>query len=55
FNDKGEPIVCTPQDAYGCLMRTHMDYLIMGHFLISRLDQKETDIRVGDLSGFLPD
>jgi len=55
FNVRGEPIVCTPQDAYGCLMRTHMDYLIMGHFLIGRLDQKETDIQVGDLSGFTPD
>ncbi len=55
FNVRGEPIVCTPQDAYGCLMRTHMDYLVMGHFLIDRLQQKETDIKLGDLSGFLPD
>ncbi len=55
FNVRGEPIVCTPQDAYACLMRTHMDYLAMGHFLIGRLDQKETDIQVGDVSGFVPD
>ncbi len=34
FNVRGEPIVCTPQDAYLCFMRTNMDYLILGNFLI---------------------
>ena len=34
FNVKGEPIVCTPQDAYECFMKTDMDYLVMGSFLI---------------------
>jgi carbamoyltransferase len=33
FNVRGEPIVCTPQDAYLCFMRTNMDYLIMGNYL----------------------
>jgi carbamoyltransferase len=40
FNVRGEPIVCTPQDAYLCFMRTNMDYLIMGNFLIEKKDQK---------------
>jgi carbamoyltransferase len=40
FNVRGEPIVCTPEDAYLCFMRTNMDYLIMGNFLIEKTDQK---------------
>jgi carbamoyltransferase len=39
FNVRGEPIVCTPHDAYTCFMRTHMDYLIMGSFLLDKKDQ----------------
>ena len=34
FNVRGEPIVCTPKDAYLCFMRTEMDYLIMGNYLL---------------------
>ncbi len=37
FNIRGEPIVCTPDDAYKCMMGTEIDYLIMGNFLIKRL------------------
>lgn len=55
FNVRGEPIVCTPKDAYECLLRTHMDYLIMGNCVIDRREQKQKDIKVGDLSGFVPD
>ena len=40
FNVRGEPIVCTPREAYTCFMRTHMDYLCMGHFLLDKRDQK---------------
>lgn len=40
FNVRGEPIVCTPEDAYKCFMRTNMDYLIMGNYLISKKNQK---------------
>lgn len=36
FNIRGEPIVCTPKDAYRCMMGTGIDYLVMGNFLISR-------------------
>ena len=40
FNVRGEPIVCTPEDAYLCFMRTEMDYLIMNNFLLSKKEQK---------------
>lgn len=40
FNVRGEPPVCTPYDAYLCFMRTEIDYLILGNFLIDRKVQK---------------
>jgi carbamoyltransferase len=39
FNVRGEPIVCTPEDAYRCFMRTEMDYLVVENFLLSKADQ----------------
>jgi carbamoyltransferase len=39
FNVRGEPIVCTPEDAYRCFMRTEMDYLVLENFLLSKQDQ----------------
>jgi carbamoyltransferase len=39
FNVRGEPIVCTPHDAYLCFMRTNMDYLVVGHHLLAKPDQ----------------
>ena len=39
FNVRGEPIVCTPEDAYRCFMRTEMDYLVMGRYLFDKEDQ----------------
>jgi len=39
FNVRGEPIVCTPDDAYRCFMNTEMDYLIMGGFVAERTAQ----------------
>jgi carbamoyltransferase len=39
FNVRGEPIVCTPEDAYTCFMRTEMDYLVIEHFLFRKSDQ----------------
>ncbi len=41
FNVRGEPIVCTPEDAYRCFMRTEMDYLVLENFLLSKQDQPE--------------
>jgi carbamoyltransferase len=39
FNVRGEPIVCTPHDAYLCFMRTNMDQLVLGHHLLEKKDQ----------------
>ncbi len=41
FNVRGEPIVCTPEDAYKCFMRTNIDHLIIGNFLLNKEEQKE--------------
>lgn len=41
FNVRGEPIVCTPDDAYRCFMRTEMDYLVLGNFILDKRDQKK--------------
>jgi len=40
FNVRGEPIVCRPIEAYKCLMRTNMDYLVMGNYIIAKTQQK---------------
>jgi carbamoyltransferase len=40
FNVRGEPIVCSPEDAYLCFMRTDMDYLVLGNYLLDKKDQK---------------
>lgn len=45
FNVRGEPIVCTPDDAYRCFMNTEMDYLIMGGHIIERLAQPRQNIQ----------
>jgi len=39
FNVRGEPIVCSPEDAYRCFMGTEMDYLVMGDFLFEKVAQ----------------
>jgi len=39
FNVRGEPIVCTPEDAYRCFMRTEMDYLVLGSYLLDKKAQ----------------
>lgn len=36
FNFRGEPIVCTPEDAFNCFKRTGIDYLVLGNYLISK-------------------
>ena len=38
FNVRGEPIVCTPEDAYRCFMHTEIDHLVMENYLISKTD-----------------
>ena len=48
FNVRGEPIVCTPEDAYRCFMNTEMDYLVMANYVFKKSEQpdweKETNV-----------
>ena len=39
FNIRGEPIVCTPEDAYRCFMRTEMDFLVIENFILDKTKQ----------------
>jgi carbamoyltransferase len=43
FNVRGEPIVCTPRDAYLCFMRTEMDALVMGSFVLEKHRQPKLE------------
>lgn len=43
FNVRGEPIVCTPEDAFRCFMRTDMDYLVMEGYLLDKMEQKNVE------------
>lgn len=52
FNVRGEPIVCTPDDAYRCFMRTNIDYLVMGSFLIDKKRQPADRLRLEEVAKF---
>jgi carbamoyltransferase len=52
FNVRGEPIVCTPEHAYKCFMRTNMDFLLLGNFLLEKKDQKPLDKDINWLKEF---
>ncbi len=43
FNVRGEPIVCTPEDAYRCFMRTEMDYLVIENTILCKTEQPHWD------------
>ncbi len=43
FNVRGEPIVCTPEDAYRCFMRTEMDYLVLENIILAKRDQPKLE------------
>ena len=43
FNVRGEPIVCTPEDAYRCFMRTEMDFLVLENILLVKTEQPEIE------------
>ena len=45
FNVRGEPIVCTPKDAYRCFMMTDLDYLIIDKYLFAKINQPEFEIK----------
>jgi len=55
FNVRGEPIVCTPLDAYRCFLRTEMDYLAIGDFLLDRRDQPADAIAAARTESFAED
>lgn len=44
FNVRGEPIVCTPSDAYRCFMRTNMDVLVVGNYVFLKKDQPDVPL-----------
>jgi carbamoyltransferase len=55
FNVRGEPIVCTPADAFRCFMATAMDYLVIGPFLLRREGQRKDHPLLGVSREFEPD
>ena len=55
FNVRGEPVVCTPEDAYRCFMRTEMDYLVINNFLLSKSDQPDWKNKEKWVGDFIPD
>ena len=58
FNIRGEPMVCTPEDAYRCFMATDMDALVLGDHLLLKESMKHTltqSERDRYLAGFAPD
>ena len=55
FNVRGEPVVCTPDDAYRCFMRTEMDVLVVGNYVFEKKDQPAW-VEAGDWrTDFKPD
>ena len=57
FNVRGEPIVCTPDQAYRCFMATNMDVLVMERAVVRKIDQPDSRRLDGDafLAEFQPD
>ncbi|MFH1798493.1 MAG: carbamoyltransferase [Candidatus Omnitrophota bacterium] len=55
FNVRGEPIVCTPDDAYKCFMRTNMDYLVIGSFVIDKTKQDTGKVCLEEVNNFALD
>ncbi len=52
FNVRGEPIVCTPADAYRCFMQTEIDYLVVENFFLAKQDQPAVGQDTGGMSEF---
>jgi carbamoyltransferase len=55
FNRRGEPIVCTPEDAWLCFMRTELDYLVMGNYVFDKLQQTPLPEESREKLNFEPD
>lgn len=54
FNVRGEPIVCTPRDAYRCFMRTDMDVLVLENLVLEKRDQPAADLLEAAAVGVFP-
>jgi len=50
FNVRGEPIVCTPQDAYNCFMQTNMDYLVLNNYVLSKHKTSTNGVKVNAIN-----
>jgi carbamoyltransferase len=55
FNQRGEPIVMTPEDAFNCFLRTDMDYLAIGSFLVKKLEMPQSLVNQARQLTFDPD
>jgi carbamoyltransferase len=55
FNVRGEPIVCTPDDAIDCFLRTDMDYLVIGRYILEKTKMPEAAVAEARLRTFEPD
>jgi len=51
FNVRGEPIVCTPEDAFRCFMGTEMDVLAIGDYILRKKDQN-TELKINYKNAF---
>lgn len=55
FNVRGEPPVCTPQQAYECFLRTEMDYLVLGNYVLDKQQQSAEAIKLARQQEFAAD
>jgi carbamoyltransferase len=55
FNVRGEPIICSPYDAYRCFMRTEMDVLVLGDFLLLKEEQPPSTEEKGHMEKYDPE
>jgi carbamoyltransferase len=46
FNIRGEPIVCSPEDALKCFLKTEMDYLVIGDFIVDKSKQERIEEKI---------
>ena len=45
FNVRGEPIVCSPSDAYNCFLGTNLDFLVLGNYVIDKKDINKSELK----------
>jgi carbamoyltransferase len=55
FNVRGKPIVCSPEDAYVVFMKTEMDYLVIGNYLLDKNKQIQSSLMKIKKSDFILD